>query len=376
VKPVHSQPVDSIPTAAHEEAGIRLLVEQAGVLAWTTDRDLRVTWGLKSPALTGLESRLGRLLDASDPQLPAVAAHRRALTGQPAEFDLEWKGRSLRVRVEPLRDGDGVAGTVAVALESRSAPPPSSDGPLPAGGEGHDTLTGLPGRTPFLDRLRQRVAPGWCAEGLFVLLLDLDRFKEVNERYGFAGGDQLLAEVATRLKARLRSADTLARFGPDEFGILLARVRSGHDAARVAERLLGELAAPFDVQGRLLSATACIGIAAGVPGARPEDVLREAERALARAQVLGRPGYQTVPPGADAREASLLQVETVLRRALEQAEVQTCYRPTVLRKDGKVPGFDVVLWRRAPAAPAAPAAPVAPVAPSVKEAPPPMRQAG
>ena len=215
MKPVHSQLVDSIPTAAHEEAGIRLLVEQAGVLAWTTDRDLRVTWGLKSPALTGLESRLGRLLDASDPQLPAVAAHRRALGGQPAEFDLEWKGRSLRVRVEPLRVGDGVAGTVAVALEARSAPPPAADEPVPAGGEGHDTLTGLPGRTPLLDRLRRCIAPGWCAEGLFVLLLDLDHFKEVNEKYGFTGGDQLLAEVATRLKSRLRSADTVARFGPD-----------------------------------------------------------------------------------------------------------------------------------------------------------------
>jgi diguanylate cyclase (GGDEF)-like protein len=241
---------------------------------------------------------------------------------------------------------------------------------VPAGGEGLDTLTGLPGRTPFLDRLGRCIAPGWCAEGLFVLLLDLDHFKEVNEKYGFRGGDQLLAEVATRLKSRLRSADTVARFGPDEFAVLLARVRSGHEAARVADRLLGALAEPFDVQGRLLTATACIGIASGVPGARPEDVLREAERALARAQVLGRPGHQTVPSGGDAREAALMQVETVLRRALEQAEVQTSYRPTVLRKDGKVPGFDVVLWRRAPAVPAAPAEPPA------KEVPPPMRQAG
>jgi diguanylate cyclase (GGDEF)-like protein len=349
VKPVLSQPDDSVSASRHEEAGIRLLVEQAGVLAWTTDRDLHVTWGLKSPALNGLEHRLGHLLGASDPQLPAVAAHRRALAGQPAEFDLEWKGRSLRVRVEPLREGDAVSGTVAVALEARGALPPAPEEPL-SSADGLDTLTGLPGRTPFLDRLRHCIAPGWCAEGLFVLLLDLDRFKEVNERYGFAGGDELLAAVAARLKGRLRSADTVARFGPDEFAILLARVRSGRDAADVAERLLAELTAPFEIQGRLVSASACIGIAAGVPGARPEDVIREAERALARAQVLGRPGYQTVPVGGDARESSLLQVETILRRALDQAEIVTHYRPTVLRKEGKVPGFDVVLWRRAPAA--------------------------
>jgi len=349
VKPVLSQPVESESVSRHEEAGIRLLVERAGVLAWTTDRDLRVTWGLKSPALNGLENRLGHLLDASDPQLPAVAAHRRALEGQPAEFDLEWKGRSLRVRVEPLREGDGVAGTVAVALEARAALPPVPDEPLP-NGEGLDMLTGLPGRTIFLDRLRRCTAPGWCAEGLFVLLVDLDRFKEINERYGFAGGDLLLAAVAARLKGRLRSSDTIARFGPDAFAILLARVRSGQDAADVAERLLAELAAPFDIQGRLVSASACIGIAAGLAGARPEDVLRDAERALARAQVLGRPACQTVPAGGDAREASLQQVETILRRALDQAEIVTHYRPTVLRKEGKVPGFDVVLWRRAPQA--------------------------
>ncbi len=348
MKPVHSQPLDAIPVSAHEEAGIRLLVEQAGVLAWTTDRDLRVTWGLKSPALTGLENRLGHLLDASDPQLPAVAAHRRALGGQPAEFDLEWKGRSLRVRVEPLRDGEDVAGTVAVALESRGTLPYASEEPPPVAGEGLDPLTGLPGRTPFLDRLRRCIAPGWCAEGLFVLLVDVDRFKEINERYGFAGGDQLLAELAARLKGRLRSVDTLARFGPDAFAILLARVRSARDAGDVAQRLLAEAAAPFDIQGRLVTASACIGIAAGVPGARPEDVLREAERALARAQVLGRGAYQTVPASADAGEASLLQVETILRRALDQCEIQARYRPTVLRKEGKVPGFDVVLWRRAP----------------------------
>ncbi|HEY7508907.1 MAG TPA: GGDEF domain-containing protein [Vicinamibacteria bacterium] len=363
MKPVLSQSNDAIAGSAHEEAGLRLLVEQAGVLAWTTDRELRVTWGLRSPALTGLEQRLDALLGAGDAAVPAVAAHRRALGGQPAEFDLEWKGRGLRVRVEPLRHGDQIAGAVAVALE-RSAPPPPLGEEPPEVAQGRDAVTGLPGRAPFLDRLRRCIAPGWCAEGLFVLLLDLDRFKEVNERYGFAGGDELLAAVGARLGGRVRAVDTVARFGPDEFAVLLTRVRSGHDAARVAERLLAELHAPFDVQGRLVSASACIGIAAGAPGARPEDVLREAERALARAQVLGRPGYQTLPSVSDAREAALLQVEAVLRRALDQAEIQASYRPTVLRKEGRVPGFDVVLWRRAPAAEEG------------KPLPQPMRQAG
>ena len=362
MKAVYSQPSDVV-TSAHEEAGLRLLVEQAGGLAWTTDRDLRVTWGLRSPALTGLEQRLDALLAGGDAAAPAVAAHRRALDGHPCEFELEWKGRSLRVRVEPLRDGDDVRGVVAVALEPRVGALALAEEPRD-GAEGRDPITGLPGRAPFLDRLRRCIAPGWCAEGLFVLLLDLDRFKEINERYSFAAGDALLAGVAARLLGRVRSADTVARFGPDEFAVLLARVRSGQDAARVAERLLAELQPPFEVEGRQLTATACIGIAGGTPGARPEDVLREAERALARAQVLGRPGYQSLPSVSDVREAALLQVEAVLRRALDQAEIQASYRPTVLRKEGRVPGFDVVLWRRAPAGE------------DGKAAPPAMRQAG
>src|SRR5439155_839632 len=83
----------------------------------------------------------------------------------------------------------------------------------------------------------------------FVLLLDIDHFREINERLGFAGGDQLLTEVAIRLKRRLRASDTVARFGADEFAVLLSRVQTGQDVARVAERLQGELSAPFQVQG-------------------------------------------------------------------------------------------------------------------------------
>jgi diguanylate cyclase (GGDEF)-like protein len=349
--------------ARPEEAGIRLLVERVRVVAWATDRDLRVTWGLKSPSLSGLEARLGRLLESADPQLPAVAAHRRALAGESADFELEWRGRTLRVRVEPLREDSGVAGTVAVAVEaerkarpggrasaaSTSAEETGVDLMVPADAAAPDAVTGLPGRGAFVARLRRSTGPQWCAEGLFVLLLDLDRFREINDRLGFAGGDQLLAEVAARLKRRLRASDTVARVGPDEFAVLLSQVGSGQDAALVAERLLAEVSAPFEVQGRWLTARASVGIAMGGAGARPEDVIREAERALARTRVMGRSAGRSFSAGVDPEESSLLHVETALRRALEQEEIRARYRPTVRRKDGKVPGFEVVLWRRPPA---------------------------
>jgi diguanylate cyclase (GGDEF)-like protein len=354
VKPLRPDVSSEVPVRP-EEAGIRLLVERVRVVAWATDRELRVTWGLKSPALSGLETRLGRLLGSTDPHLPAVAAHRRALGGEAAEFEMEWRGRTLCVRVEPLRGEGAVTGTVAVAVEERKVVPalragkaPTEAAPLvPAAETTDDALTGLPGRAVFLARLRRSTGPRWCAEGLFVLLFDLDRFREINDRLGFAGGDQLLAEVSVRLKRRLRAADTIARFGADEFAVLLFGVPSGEEAARIADRLLGELSSPFEVLGRWLNVRATAGIAVGVAGARPEDLVREAERALGRARMRVRSDRRTAPAG-DGEETSLLQVETALRQALDQDEIRARYRPTVLRKDGKVPGFEVVLWRRPP----------------------------
>lgn len=359
--PGPARPV-AAPAVRPEEAGIRLLVERVRLVAWTTDRDLRVTWGLKSPSLSGVESRLGSLLEGADPQLPAVAAHRRALAGESAEFELEWRGRKLRARVEPLRGESGVEGTVALALEAdlKAAPAGGSNGALRAeGAEGGqaptdeagslDAVTGLPDRTVFLARLRRCTAPRWCVEGLFVLLLDLNRFREINDRIGFAGGDQVLAEVAARLKKRLRASDTVARFGSDEFAILLSGVASGQAAARVADRLLAEVSSPFEVQGRWITMRASVGIALGIAGARAEDVVREAERALGRARVLGHSDSRTPAAGADAEETSVLHVETALRLALDQEDIHARYRPTVLRKEGKVPSFEVVLWRKPPA---------------------------
>jgi diguanylate cyclase (GGDEF)-like protein len=227
---------------------------------------------------------------------------------------------------------------------------PDADAPGPAAVDSApvDVVTGLPGRDVFLARLRRCTAPHWCVDGLFVLLIDLERFREINDRLGFAGGDRVLAEMAARVRRRIRPSDSASRFGPDEFAVLLSGVQSGPDATRVAERLVRELAAPFEIQGHTLTARASIGIALGVAGARPEDIVREAERALGRAKVMGRSSVPAARAGQDADEASLLFVETALRRALEEEEIHARYRPTVRRKDGRVPGFEIVLWRRPP----------------------------
>jgi diguanylate cyclase (GGDEF)-like protein len=209
-----------------------------------------------------------------------------------------------------------------------------------------DPLTKLASRSAFLARLRRSTAPEWCVEGLFMLLLDVDDFRGINERFGYEAADEVLVEIGVRLRRRLRPSDTLARFGADSFAVLLGGIRSGEDVARVAERLQAELAEPFVPDGKELRARASVGVAMGSAGTRAEAIVRDAERALARAQLLGQASGPPLPREADAREAPLQRIETALRRALDQEEFRSRYRPTVLRKEGSVPGFEIVLFKR------------------------------
>ncbi len=154
----------------------------------------------------------------------------------------------------------------------------------------YDPLTGLPNRTLFLDRLAQGVrrARRTPARGCAVLFVDLDRFKEVNDRLGHAAGDRLLVEAARRLERAVRPGDTVARLGGDEFTVLLEDVSGPEDAVPVAERLRAEFDRPFELEGGPVRVTASIGVAAGGAPERAEDLLRDADRAMYRAKELGR----------------------------------------------------------------------------------------
>lgn len=151
----------------------------------------------------------------------------------------------------------------------------------------HDPLTDVPNRTLFLDRLRQALADTRRRENetIAVLFLDLDGFKAINDRLGHAAGDQVLVAVARRLARCLRPGDTLARFGGDEFTILLPGPTSRRDATQVAERIAEALAVPFALHGPEVRVGASIGIALGCPWrSEPADVLRDADVDLYRAK--------------------------------------------------------------------------------------------
>ena len=156
-----------------------------------------------------------------------------------------------------------------------------------------DALTGLANRPLFSDRLRLALARARRAgTRVAVLYLDIDRFKEVNDKLGHAAGDMLLRDFAARLRAGVRASDTVARFGGDEFVVLLEDVSDQEATLRVAEKILRDAARPLRLEGRDLVATVSIGIAFGHGERSEEELLRQADAALYQAKAAGRNAYR------------------------------------------------------------------------------------
>ncbi len=209
----------------------------------------------------------------------------------------------------------------------------------------HDSLTGLPNRSLFLDRLRHAVARAERTDTpVAVLFCDLDGFKTVNDSLGHRTGDRLLVSVAERLADCLRPADTIARLGGDEFAVLLEELREPGDAARAAQRLLDSLRPPFELREREFFVSASIGIAAGTKEA--ETLLRDADLAMYRAKSRGKGRYAIFEPGMHTAIVERLDLEVDLKRAIEHDELLLVYQPIFSLRSGAVAGVEaLVRWQ-------------------------------
>lgn len=208
----------------------------------------------------------------------------------------------------------------------------------------HDALTGLPNRKLFSDRLDRALARTHRSEdyAFAVLFMDLDHFKVVNDSLGHVIGDRLLMAVAAKLESCMREADTVARFGGDEFALLLEDIGDVSEATHVVYRIQREVSLPFDLEGYEVFTSASMGIVMSHPRYSVERILRDADAAMYHAKSNGSGGYEVFDTEMHGHALERPTLENEMRRGIEREEFTLYYQPIVAAQTGDISGCEAL----------------------------------
>ncbi len=212
----------------------------------------------------------------------------------------------------------------------------------------HDALTGLPNRLLFSDRLSQAIhAAHRNRQKLAILFIDLDRFKEVNDSFDHACGDQVLKVVAKRFQALFREDDSIARMGGDEFTVILTQIKDGTNVSLMCKKLLAVFKKPFEIQGHLLFLGASIGISLYPDdGATADELVRNADTAMYRAKDQGRNTFQYYSEELTSRALERVSLASSLHHAMKQNEFLLYYQPQFDLLTEKICGIEALIrWQ-------------------------------
>ncbi len=326
---------------------------------WEVPRDrvfvspeLEEKLGLKPGTLEGSARKWFDVLHAGDrdrfrASLDAVVEQRRGRIAQ--DFRLRASDGHYywyRMRARPILGDDGEAvrlvGTLVDVTEIKNAEERLLHDAV------HDNLTGLPNRELFLDRLEAAILRSRVGDDPrpTVFVVDVDRFRQVNDGFGIAVGDSILLTMARRLQRHLKPSDTLARLAGDQFGIILVSERDPKRIAAFAEAVRRTIRTPITFGDREVFLTACVGISVyDGSDKRKEDLLEDAEIAMYQAKRFGPDRVEAFKPVMRTMGGDRLALESDLRRALEREEIKLVYQPIMRLEDKRIAGFEaLVRW--------------------------------
>ncbi|MFN7920011.1 MAG: EAL domain-containing protein [Bryobacteraceae bacterium] len=328
--------------ALHSSVNAILILDTQGRIDWANESLARMS-GFEIPDLIGKTPDVLEASASSGSLQRMTEACRKDGRAQDGEARMRSKGGeeyTVRQSATPILDAAGKISHIVVVQEDITQHKRTQQQMVYLAE--HDDLTGLKNRKSFLECLHEAIGRHARTGGrMAVLFLDLDRFKDTNDTLGHMIGDRILVEIAARLRSCLRESDTLARFGGDEFVVLVEQLAEKERVMLVVERILNSFNRPLEIEGRTIFLTSSVGVTVFPDdGATAEILLRNADMAMYRAKAEGRRGYRLYDQKLESEISQRFNIERELNRALGTSDIWLAYQPQIDLRSGAVIGAE------------------------------------